>query len=285
MKKAFVPIISILMIFLVYGCTEKIDIKLDSTYIRLIVDARITTDTTKQTVILTKTASYYDNSAPIPVTGAVITIDDGTNTISFAENPLNPGVYETPNNVYGVVGKIYNLTIKNVDVQNTGIKQVYNATTTIYPPVKLDSVQAVYNIKRDNYRLYTFFKDPPEKNYYVFDVYKNGVLQTDSLNEVRFFNDALINGNYIYGLPIGRFVNPSDSLGDFGKKYSLLTVELRSVSEDYYNFLVGVQAAMAPQIPLFSGPPANVKGNINNGAFGFFLGYSSTRISMYVLRQ
>jgi hypothetical protein len=29
--------------------------------------------------------------------------------------------------------------------------------------------------------------------------------------------------------------------------------------------------------PLFSGPPANIKGNINNGGVGFFTAHSVTR--------
>jgi hypothetical protein len=29
--------------------------------------------------------------------------------------------------------------------------------------------------------------------------------------------------------------------------------------------------------PLFSGPPANVKGNISNGAIGFFAAYTTSR--------
>ena len=98
MKRTFIHII-LLLAFLVYGCTEKMDIKLDSTYTRLIVDASISTDTTVHSVLLSKTASYFDNSAPLPVTGAIVTFNDGTTTFPLTENLQQPGLYLTAPNV------------------------------------------------------------------------------------------------------------------------------------------------------------------------------------------
>ncbi len=274
-----------MMTFLVYSCTEKMDIVLPTTYTRLIVDARITTDTTAHRVLLSKTASYFDNSPPLPVTGAIITIDDGNTTYPLTENILTPGLYQTAPNVYGVVGKTYNLIIKNVDVTNSGVKQVFTASTTINHIVKLDSIQVKYNTdnpNRKSHRVYMYAQDPPTLDFYTFRIYKNGVLMTDSLNKLRFTDDRLFNGNYMLGLPIG---NLSDNRAEtVTYPGDTITVELSDITKDYFNFLVGVQAAVAPQIPLFSGPPANVKGNVNNGAFGFFSGYSSSRASSVVIQ-
>ncbi len=41
------------------SCTEKIDIALDNSYIRLVVEGCVTTDTMRHTVRLTTTSSYY----------------------------------------------------------------------------------------------------------------------------------------------------------------------------------------------------------------------------------
>ncbi|MEI6821137.1 MAG: DUF4249 domain-containing protein [Bacteroidota bacterium] len=278
MKRLIVPII--LISILMYGCTENMDIKLDSTYTRLIVDASISTDTTIHKVMLSKTASYFDSSNPLPVTGAVITIDDGINTFPLTENNLTPGLYETTPNVYGVVGKTYNLTIKNVDINNDGVTETYNASSTINYVTKIDSIQAPYkgnNPDRMSYQILLFAQDPPTQDYYMFEIYKNGVLQTDTLREVRFSDDALFNGNYVYGLPVGSLRDRKGA--EQGHPGDVVTVEMRSITKDYYNFLTGALLATSPQIPLFSGPPANVKGNINNGAFGFFAAYSSSRAS------
>jgi hypothetical protein len=54
---------------------------------------------------------------------------------------------------------------------------------------------------------------------------------------------------------------------------------VNNIGKDYYDFLIGAQAEIRGSNPLFSGPPANVKGNINNGAIGFFSAYSVTHSS------
>ena len=54
-------IILLLVIAGIYSCTERIDIPLDDSYVRLVVDGAITTDTSVQTVILSSTSSYYYN--------------------------------------------------------------------------------------------------------------------------------------------------------------------------------------------------------------------------------
>jgi len=49
------------------------------------------------------------------------------------------------------------------------------------------------------------------------------------------------------------------------------------INREYNDFLSDAQIELQGSNPLFSGPPANVKGNISNGAFGFFSAYSATR--------
>jgi hypothetical protein len=52
-------------------------------------------------------------------------------------------------------------------------------------------------------------------------------------------------------------------------------VQMSSITKEYYNFIQEVQQA-GIQIPFFSGPPANVEGNISNGGVGFFAAYSNS---------
>ena len=56
-----------------------------------------------------------------------------------------------------------------------------------------------------------------------------------------------------------------------------VTVEMNSIGTDYANFIWEAQSEVKGSNPLFSGPPANVKGNIDNGATGFFAAYSVSR--------
>ncbi len=49
-------------------------------------------------------------------------------------------------------------------------------------------------------------------------------------------------------------------------------VRWRWVTYPYFDFISSAQLEIAPNYPLFSGPPANVQSNIDNGAYGIFTG-------------
>ena len=50
-----------------------------------------------------------------------------------------------------------------------------------------------------------------------------------------------------------------------------------SISKDYLDFITGLLTESGGGGSPFDGPPANVKGNINNGALGFFLAAAVTK--------
>ena len=95
---------------LIYSCVERINIELDDSYTRLVVDGGITTDTMAHTVSLSKTTSYYFNQPAPAVTGAFVQISDGSATYTLNEEA--PGLYHTDPSVFGVAGKTYALCIK-----------------------------------------------------------------------------------------------------------------------------------------------------------------------------
>lgn len=259
-----------------YSCTENIDIKLDSTYTRLVVEARFSTDTTAHKVTLTKTSSYFYNMPAPTVSGAIVTIDDGVNTFLLNENPLHPGVYETTSNVYGVVGKTYHLLIKNVDINNDGALEEYSSTSTIYPVNKIDSIVPHYKPERPKgYEIKLYVLDPPTEDFYLFNVYKNSKLLTDTITEPMVVDDRLYNGNYTNGIAVGYLRdNKQDEIAHAGDTVQL---EIWRITKDFYNFMFELRDATRSSNPLFSGPPANVKGNISNGAVGYFATYSISR--------
>ena len=61
-----------------------------------------------------------------------------------------------------------------------------------------------------------------------------------------------------------------------------ITLEMAGITEEYANFIWDVQDETGFNTPLFSGPPANIRGNISNGAIGFFYAYSSVRASTII---
>lgn len=263
-----------LLSIIAVSCTERIEIDLDESYTRLVVDGAITTDTMSHKVKLSTTSSYYYNQPAPAVTGALVTISDGSQVFELKED--TPGVYLTEKSVFGVPGKTYTLSIKLAAA--IGGYDSYTATSTLNSVAELDSISLLFHPEWSEngiWEVKCFVQEPPTVDFYRFLLFKDQVLLTDTLDEWLITDDLFFNGNYTNGLPIAYLDqgNPDEGLqpGD------IITTEVNNIGNEYYNFLVEAQTELFGSNPLFSGPPANIKGNINNGGFGFFTAYSVTR--------
>lgn len=269
---------SILFVFLIsmlaVSCTERIDIGLDDSYIRLVVDGSLTTDTMAHTVILKTSSSYYYNQPSPMVTGAQVSITDGIQTFNLQED--SAGVYRTDPTVFGVAGQTYRLKIKLATA--IGGQMDYSANSTLYPIASLDSVSLFFHpdwSENGIWEVKCYVQEPPTIDFYRFMILKNNLMLTDTLNEWFITDDKFFNGSYTNGATVAYLQQGSDQEGL--SKGDTVTVEVNSIGKDYFNFLTEAQAELRGSNPLFSGPPANVKGNIDNGAIGFFTTYSATR--------
>ncbi len=279
MKRTVKYMIFLSIIIFIWQCTERIDIEVDSTYTRLAVEGYITTDTIRHYVKLTMTSDYFSNQPAPPVSDAIVRIDDGSRVITLTEDPMNPGIYLTGSDYYGIPGRIYTLIVSQVDINGDGLMEEYSASSELHPVNSVDSItlELLEGTHFSIYQVCVYAWDPPTKNYYAFKVLKNGVLLTDSLTNLIVQDDAFFNGNYTYGIP-SQFldqqredekVNPGDTI----------TFELNGITGDYYKFIIEAQSEIFYHTPLFSGPPANISTNISNGAIGFFTAYSIDRCS------
>ena len=273
MKKAF---IFFLLAITLAACVEKINITLDTTYVRLVVDGSVSTDTSKYSVNLTHTADYFYN-APIPrVTNANVTLYDGDSTYTLKETePGKSGIYETESDIAGVVGKTYTLNVSLAG--EIGGNTNYSSSCQLMSVTHLDSATILLHADwgKDGVNEIKVFAQEPgnEVNFYMFNLYRNGKLMSDSISKVVVSDDKYINGSYINGL--GTFYlnnsNPWEKLfpGD------TITLQMSGITKEYYNFVSEVKSA-GFNIPFFMGPPANVVGNVNNGGVGFFTAYSNS---------
>ncbi len=263
----------LILSLLVASCTEKIDVQLDSGYTRLVVDGSITTDTMVHTVTLSSSSSYfYDQPAP-PVKGAQLSITDGSQTFNLTGD--SNGVYRTEPSVYGIPGHTYTLNIKLANP--IGGHSEYSATSTLHPVHALDSITLSFHpdwMKKGVWEVKCYVLEPPTTDFYRFMVYKNDKLISDSLNEWLATDDKFINGNYTKGVSVA-YLRQGSSQENLVKG-DKVTIEVDNIGEGYYNFIMEAQAEIRGSNPLFSGPPANVKGNINNGGIGYFAAYSNT---------
>jgi hypothetical protein len=264
----------ILLLVPLYSCTERFDISLDDSAVRLVIEGSLTTDTMSHKVLLSTTSGYFYNQPPQPVSGATVTISDGENILNLTE--VTQGVYQTTPSVHGIEGKTYTLNIK-LNKQVGGFSD-YTASSKLYPVAKLDSINLLYHPDWSSdgiWEVKCFVQDPPSADFYRFLISRNDTMITDTLDEWFVTDDRFFNGNYVNGITVGYLdqrikeqrLIPGDSM----------LVEMNNTGEEYANFLLECQSEIIGSYPLFTGPPANIKGNINNGAVGFFAAYAVNR--------
>jgi hypothetical protein len=270
MKKIFYIMPAAFLLFT--SCTERIDIQLDDSFTRLVVFGTLTTDTTRHYVELSATSSYYYNEAPPPVTGASLEIsDDQGNTENLTE--MDPGKYATSPLFFVLPGRTYTLRIELAEEING--HKTYMASSSVNPIFPIDSIGLVYQPdwgEKGFYEVTCYYQDPPTRDFYMFNIFKNGEMLTDTISNRIVSADDFYNGNYTNGIGVGYLDQAYErqvlKVGD------TVTFQGCNITEEYYNFITTLQSETGYQNPLFSGPPANVKSNISNGAVGFFAAYA-----------
>lgn len=284
MIRYIIPILKCLctaLLLMALSCTEDINLQLKDTYPRLVVDGRISTDTTFHVVRLSRSGSYFDSSLPEAVSNARVTVADGVRTVELIESYECPGYYLTPVRYYGVPGRTYYLRIEDVDIDYDGKMEVYEARSGLNPVASIDSVRLEYDGVWDMWKVLLYARDPAgTKDYYSFSVSVNDSLFSDRYSDVGFADDRLFDGNYAGGLWV-QTIKDKDKTGGYRlKDGDWVKLKMCGITKEFYEFLQAVQQETGFKAPLLSGPPANVVGNISNGALGFFHVYSYTEDSV-----
>ncbi|MCF8228563.1 MAG: DUF4249 domain-containing protein [Bacteroidales bacterium] len=257
------------------SCTERIDIKLDETFTRLVVEGKITDDSTEHTVTLTRTTSYFYNQPAPRVEGAQVSLSDEENVFHLTETKA--GVYKTEK-MAGIIGRTYTLNIELAEEING--HSSYTATDKMMPVGVIDSIKLHYIDQWEVWEIRLFAQEPPTTDFYMFNWSKNGKLVTDTIDEVNVSDDKFFNGSYSNGIGVGWFQEEREDErlhpGD------LVTLIMSTITEKYANFVWEIQDETGYNSPLFSGPPANVSSNISNGALGYFAAYPNRYASTIV---
>lgn len=219
-------------------------------------------------VLLTRTFSALeesDDQSPeeffkkIAINDAVVTISGpgGSNPLVFRENGLYTGA-----GLSFQPGETYELRVES---QTLG---VVSATTSVQPRVELQQVEAdlYYEGLNDTLAVITYeFQDPPEKNWYLFNVQKveQEDLLKNSINPRAFaalFEDAEFNGKYYKE---GYSFSPEEyAPGD------TIAVSFSNISQEYYQFMA-LRTEERLSFLEFLSEPFNYPSNIRGGK-GFF---------------
>lgn len=271
------------------SCTDEIDIDLkggDAPI--LVVDARLTTDTIRHTVVLSRSSDYYaPTNDDLAIRGATVYITDGDRRFDFAEEPDEAGVYRSLDVFAGEMGVTYTLFIDGVDADRDGQTESYTAESTMPFANSIDSLQAVYgpalppaiapDPERMGWNILFYAQDLPQKDYYLSTVSVNGVTLFPQLTEMTRMSDELTQGLYISGLQIYYFADDGELPLQIGDS---VCVEIWDVTHAFDEYVSDLKDAISPSMPMFGGSPANARGNLSGGAFGFFATYTVSRASV-----
>lgn len=271
--------ILLLLFLMIYSCTERIQIETEEEFVRLVVDGSFSTEPMAHKVRLTTTADFFSGRPAPVVTEAGVTISDESVTHILRE--ISPGVYCTLPGVAAEPGHLYVLQI-NLASPVGGYSE-YKAESVAPEPLLLDSIQLRFYPDYSETGMWEargFFRDPPEFDYYRFMAYRNNVLVTDTLTEWYVTDDFLFGGKYVNGWTVA-FLHQHREDESF-RAGDTMTIRMDKISREYAGFILGAQSEMRGSWPLFTGPPANVRGNISNGGIGFFAVYGSSRTSVAI---
>lgn len=275
--KQIIPVILTLMISA--ACTERVDIELEQAgESKLAVFGELTNEMKAHPVFLTKSMPYFYNDETPVVTGATVTISDGTETVSLQEDGDHRGIYYTPANYRGVPGKTYQLSITDLDVNEDGVSESYFAEAAMKRTMPVEAVAVSYNGNWKGWDVAVYASEPGEtKDYYLFKVYKNGVLYTDTIRNYRIYDDKFFNGQKMEGIIVQFF---DQDKGETLKQGDVVTLEIAGITEEYFDFVDALKEEINGKYPIFNGPAANLEGNINNGALGFFAAMAVSKSSV-----
>jgi hypothetical protein len=277
-------LIFILVVFVFSACQEPMDYEYDQILKPvLLVEGKISTDTTNHYVILSQTVSL-SNSAQVWVTNAKVTISSESEVYTLTED--SAGHYYTEPDVFGLIGETYTLNI----LLDNG--EEYTATTSIQDIPEIDSVKFLYE-EFENYDIYFHnlyyhgWELEEEGNAYLWNLYMNDTLYNDTIWKTNFVNDDFVNGKYI---GINKYTGESDfpiyqlQPHEITTDTAYILVEMESVPQLYYDFFMTfLQQTVFVGSP-FDATKADPSNNISNGGIGYFYGASIKRYSFVYIR-
>ncbi len=262
----------LILLFLVgQSCQEIVDLGPSELPPRLVVDGQITNEWRRHELHLTVSGDYDQNGDYKPATDAVVYLSDGQQTIYYAET--EPGRYLT-DSLQGVPGRSYTLTIQWQGTTYTATDSM-GAVPEAFEPVSFTSELGFrqFEYRRHQFgfahpnqwqlivhRADTSTAPPVEEPYYGQQV--GQVILPPGDTRFTFFTHTNIEVSglmnfedaHFYGFRPGRWVTQ--------KRFSL--------SVAYYDYLRGVFLETEWRESLFAGTPANPRGNVSQGALGFF---------------
>ena len=101
----------------------------------------------------------------------------------------------------------------------------------------------------------------------MFTLYRNGKLLTDTITKKVVSDDKYINGSYMNGVDV-MYLNHAHKWETIFPGDTII-LQMSGITEEYFNFISQVPPA-GYIIPLCTGPPTSVTGNVSDEEIEFF---------------
>lgn len=251
------------LIFLAFGlaisCRKKIDIDLNESTPKLVLEANYNANDSTVSVRITKTSSYFDdNSSPV-INNATVTI---TNQAGISSNVsfLNDGTYELTE-----YAPEWNTTYKmNIVVDGTNYESscFLHDTISLIRPMKTEFTPGFFG-GDDGESAYVEYQDPAGTT-------EDATIAVLSINDERFGtfqemmtnDDELTNGN-LFSRPF---------FGKIGQSGDSVTIELLTVDIKILRYVDQTKSLSNPN----NAAPANPDYLWTNDALGYFSTYGKS---------
>lgn len=240
----------------IISCTEEMDdFDLRTADAKFVIEANLTPNNAE--VIISKTTSYL-NATEIPyITGATVSISDGTQEFQLAETTV--GHYTISNNFANDTE--YSLSVK-IDGQEFTSKSYLSKSvlwdSSFVSISELDKLLPSEDTTEHLYEICGYITDPASvKNYYKIDMYFE-----DTLRDWSVTSDDNYNGK-AYQL---------FSYNDYYSSQDTICVYLKTIDKSIYEYYVTL--ANCNSSSTMTAAPDNPKTNILGGALGRFSAYS-----------
>jgi hypothetical protein len=252
------------------SCEKEINLDLKNTSPKLVVEGNILwgldTVINQQELKLSLSANYTGNTNPLPVTNAIVMVNDGTNTYTY--NHIENGVYRS--SFIAANNKTYKLII-NYEGDEYNAYETLKAGGAAIDSLAVNYFPSALGSPEGNFITVNTTDPLNERNFYLWQLYINEQLMINPSpgNIYR----AIQKDDYFNGQPLINYL-PFDNFpvvtGDIARMHQL------NISEQMYNYYYSIFNLTGSSPVSGDVPPGKIRGNILNlnksdkNALGYF---------------
>lgn len=244
------------------SCTKVVQIDLNSSNPRYVIEANISNIDSLQTVHISRTVNFSNTNDYPGVANAIVVLSDDQGNSDSLTQAAQPGFYQS-GKIKGVPGRKYQLRVL-VDGHQ------FTASTKMPDAIMIDSMEVIEQLsfgKQIKSPKVTFKENPEEDNYYYFILHRNN----QRLKTIYIDNDQSLNGNVV-----NRILPDMDSSFNSGDR---VRVELQSISKEVYDYYYSLGQTIGQSSATPANPISNIKGE---NVLGYFSAHTAHRVTLIV---